>query len=234
MITERRAEVHDRSVPGHWEGDLIVGAFNRSAIGTLVERTSRFTLLVHLPGASHADSLKDGLLTRFDALPAELRRSLAWDQGGEMCQHHTITELTGTPVFFCHAGRPWERPSNENTNRLLRDYFPKSTDLRVHSADDLQRVSDELNRRPAGPLDGRPRKLYSLACSHGACSDDPWNLPSTPGELQRAPSARERQHSPGLDCVAPPPEHRLTNASAGGQVRRAVCDTTSRSAKIPG
>lgn len=152
MIDQRPLEVRDRSVPGHWEGDLIVGSFNRSAIGTLVERTTRFTLLIHLAGPSRADCLREQLCAVFGALPAELRRSLTWDQGAEMCHHHTIAAATGTPIFFCHPGRPWQRPSNENTNGLLRDYFPKSTDLRIYSAADLRRVSDELNRRPRKTL----------------------------------------------------------------------------------
>lgn len=161
-ITERPAEAEDRHVPGHWEGDLIVGAFNRSAIGTLVERTSRYTILVHLNGPSRADSLRDQLVTVFEDLPEPLRRSLTWDQGSEMCHHHAVAEATGMPVFFCHAGMPWQRPSNENTNGLLRDYFPKGTNLRVHTADDLARVSDELNRRPRKPLGWQtPHDLFT-------------------------------------------------------------------------
>jgi transposase, IS30 family len=161
MIEERPVEVHDRSVPGHWEGDLIVGAFNRSAIGTLVERTTRFTLLVHLDGPSRAEALREQLCVMLGALPPELRRSLTWDQGAEMCHHHTIAATTGTPVFFCHPGRPWQRPSNENTNGLLRDYFPKSTELRIYSAQDLRRVSDELNRRPRKCLGWQtPKALF--------------------------------------------------------------------------
>lgn len=152
MIDERPAEADDRTVPGHWEGDLIVGAFNRSAIGTLVERTTRYTILVHLNGSSRAQSLRDQLIAVFADQPENLRRSLTWDQGVEMCHHHEIADATGMPVFFCHRGCPWQRPSNENTNGLLRDYFPKGTDLRVHSAADLLRVSDELNRRPRKTL----------------------------------------------------------------------------------
>lgn len=161
-IEERPVEVLDRSVAGHWEGDLIVGAFNRSAIGTLVERTTRYTILVHLEGPSRADNLRDQLVTIFGDLPEPLRRSLTWDQGSEMCHHHTVAETIGMPVFFCHAGMPWQRPSNENTNGLLRDYFPKGTNLRVHSTDDLGRVSDELNRRPRKTLDWQtPHDLFA-------------------------------------------------------------------------
>jgi len=161
-IEERPDEVQDRSVAGHWEGDLIVGAFNRSAIGTLVERTSRYTILVHLDGQSRADDLRDELIKIFEGLPEPLRRSLTWDQGSEMCHHHLVAEATAMPVFFCHAGMPWQRPSNENTNGLLRDYFPKGTDLRVYTADDLARVSDELNRRPRKTLGWQtPHDLFA-------------------------------------------------------------------------
>jgi IS30 family transposase len=161
-ITERPAEAEDRRVPGHWEGDLIVGAYNRSAIGTLVERTSRYTVLVHLDGPSRADSLRDQLVIIFKDLPEPMRRSLTWDQGSEMCHHHTVAEATGMPVFFCHAGMPWQRPSNENTNGLLRDYFPKGTNLRVYTAADLARVSNELNRRPRKTLGWQtPHDLFA-------------------------------------------------------------------------
>jgi len=148
MIDDRPAEADDRSVAGHWEGDLIVGAFNRSAIGTLVERSTRYTILVHLAEGSRAHNLRDQLTEIFNQLPAALRRSLTWDQGVEMCHHHEIADATGMPVYFCHRGSPWQRPTNENTNGLLRDYFPKGTNLRVHSIADLARVGDELNRRP--------------------------------------------------------------------------------------
>ena len=152
LIDERPVEADDHRVAGHWEGDLIVGAFNRSAIGTLVERTSRFTVLVHLDPAARSDSLREQLETIFAELPASLRRSLTWDQESEMCHHHTLTAATKMPVFFCRPGRPWQRPSNENTNGLLRNYFPKGSDLRVYTAVDLARVADELNRRPRKTL----------------------------------------------------------------------------------
>jgi len=161
LIDERPDEADDRAEAGHWEGDLIVGSYNRSAIGTLVERTSRLTLLVHLDGPSRAESLRDGLIEVFNALPEDLRRSLCWDQGSEMAHHHDVARATSMPVFFCHPGRPWERPSNENTNGLLRDYFPKSTDLRVHSPEDLRRVVDELNRRPRKALNWQsPQQVF--------------------------------------------------------------------------
>ncbi len=162
MIEDRPDEANDRQVPGHWEGDLIVGAFNRSAIGTLVERSTRFTILVHLDGASRAHSLRDQLTVIFNQLPEQLRRSLTWDQGVEMCHHHEIAAATSMPVYFCHRGSPWQRPSNENTNGLLRDYFPKGTNLRVHTAADLARVGAELNHRPRKTLDWQtPHHLFA-------------------------------------------------------------------------
>jgi IS30 family transposase len=162
MIEDRPDDADHRNVAGHWEGDLIIGAFNRSAIGTLVERSTRFTILVHLGEGSRAHNLRDQLTEIFNQLPAGLRRSLTWDQGVEMCHHHEIADATGMPVFFCHRGSPWQRPTNENTNGLLRDYFPKGTNLRVHTAADLARVSDELNRRPRKVLDWQtPQDLFT-------------------------------------------------------------------------
>lgn len=162
LIDQRPASANDRREAGHWEGDLIVGAFNRSAIGTLVERTSRLTVLVHVDPAARSDSLRRQLETIFQDLPASLRRSLAWDQGAEMCHHHLITAATQMPVYFCRPGKPWQRPSNENTNGLLRNYFPKSSDLRVHTPADLARVADELNRRPRKTLQWQtPNALFA-------------------------------------------------------------------------
>ncbi|MGQ0631651.1 MAG: IS30 family transposase [Sporichthyaceae bacterium] len=168
LIDERPAEVLDRLEPGHWEGDLIVGAFNRSAIGTLVERTTRFTMLIHLDGPSRAEALRDRLNAALGALPPQLRRTLTWDQGSEMCHHHAIAANTGMHVYFCHPGRPWERPTNENTNGLLRDYFPKGSNLAVHTATDLQRVVEELNQRPRKILGWQtPEALFaSLRTGH--------------------------------------------------------------------
>ncbi|WP_301182501.1 IS30 family transposase [Subtercola boreus] len=167
LIDERPDEAQDRLNPGHWEGDTIVGAFNRSAIGTLVERTSRYTLLTHLGGGARADRLRDRLIETFTALPAHLRRSLTWDQGGEMCHHHTVAATVGMPVFFCNPGRPWQRPSNENTNGLLRNYFPKGTDLSIYTPDDLARVVDELNHRPRKSLGWRtPHDVFTNLLSN--------------------------------------------------------------------
>jgi IS30 family transposase len=162
LIDQRPVEVLDRIEPGHWEGDCIVGAFNRSAIGTLVERTSRYTILLHLDGDSRAAAIREQLTSAFLALPPIMRRSLTWDQGAEMSHHHTVAEAVGMPVFFCDPGSPWQRPSNENTNGLLRNYFPKSSNLRAYTADDLIRVSDELNQRPRKTLDWQtPHDLFA-------------------------------------------------------------------------
>lgn len=161
-IDQRPLEVLDRIEPGHWEGDCIMGAFNRSAIGTLVERTSRYTILLHLHGDSRAAAIRDQLISAFLELPPIMRRSLTWDQGGEMSHHHTVAEAVGMPVFFCDPGSPWQRPSNENTNGLLRNYFPKSSNLRAYTAEDLTRVSDELNQRPRKTLHWQtPHELFA-------------------------------------------------------------------------
>jgi len=152
MIAERPASVADRAEAGHWEGDLITGAANRSAIGTLVERTTRHTILLHLPGAHTADAVADAVTAAMEHLPARLRRTLTWDQGTEMAQHTRISAATGMPVYFCEAHSPWQRGTNENTNGLLRQYFPKGTDLRAHSAERLAAVQEELNNRPRKTL----------------------------------------------------------------------------------
>lgn len=148
MIRDRPAEVIGRLVPGHWEGDLIIGKGSRSAIATLVERTTRFIILVHLAGNRGAENLRDRLAETMSPLPAHLRRSLTWDQGTEMACHQDFTRQTLIPVYFCDPASPWQRGSNENTNGLLRQYFPKGTDLGVHSPEHLTTVAAELNRRP--------------------------------------------------------------------------------------
>ena len=152
MVGQRPDEAAARTQPGHWEGDLITGASNRSAIGTLVDRASRFTILLHLPGRHTAEAVRDALIAAMSLLPAELRRSLTWDQGKEMALHQQVTAALGMPVYFCDKASPWQRPSNENTNGLLRQYFPKGSDLRAHGPDDLAAVAAELNARPRKTL----------------------------------------------------------------------------------
>ena len=147
-ISERPAEAADRAVPGHWEGDLILGASCRSAIGTLVERTTGFVLLLHLPGDHTAVTVSDAMSPKIVGLPEQLRRSLTWDQGSEMALHTKITEQTGLPIYFCDPHSPWQRGSNENTNGLLRQYFPKGTDLSFYGPGLLDQVAAELNARP--------------------------------------------------------------------------------------
>jgi IS30 family transposase len=158
MISQRPPEAADRAVPGHWEGDLIIGKDGKSAIGTLVERATRFCLLLHLPatpdGVTHsAVQVRDAMITTMQALPTALRRSLTWDQGIEMARHAEISVALHLPVYFCDPHSPWQRGSNENTNGLLRQYFPKGTDLSQHSAAHLVAVAAELNARPRQTLD---------------------------------------------------------------------------------
>lgn len=153
MIADRPAEVEDRIQIGHWEGDCIMGPGNRSAIGTLVERVTRFVILIHLAtGQSTSTAMRDGIVDALGALAPHLRRTLTWDQGKELALHSQITARIGTRVFFCDAHSPWQRGSNENTNGLLRDYFPKGMDLAGISPEHLQQVADELNDRPRKTL----------------------------------------------------------------------------------
>ena len=152
MIDQRPAEVAGRAVAGHWEGDLVMGSSNRSAIGTLVERTTRYLLLLHLPDGHGPEHVRDALVHAVAPLPASLRRSITWDQGIEMRRHDEFTAASDVPVYFCECSSPWQRGSNENTNGLLRQYFPKGTDLRVHTAERLASVAADLNCRPRKTL----------------------------------------------------------------------------------
>jgi len=192
MISERPAEADDRAIPGHWEGDLILG-LNSSAIGTLVERATRFTMLLHLPQmeghggprshngpalAGHgAEAVRDAIASSIATLPLQLRRSLTWDQGAEMAQHAQLRIDTGLAIFFCDPHSPWQRGTNENTNGLLRQYFPKGTDLSRHSVGDLKAVAAALNSRPRKTLGW---KTPAEALDDHLCSIEQGRVATTP------------------------------------------------------
>ena len=152
-LSERPADVEDRAIPGHWEGDLILGAGSRSAVATVVERSTRYLVLGHLPIERTAEAVRDSLVSALADLPAGLRRTLTWDQGAEMSEHRTFTMATDMAVYFCEPASPWQRGTNENTNGLLRQYLPKRSDLSTHDLDALAAIADELNGRPRKALD---------------------------------------------------------------------------------
>ena len=169
MISERPPEVEDRAVPGHWEGDLLMGKNGKSAIGTLVERSTRFVMLFGLPKGKTAEHVRDAMTETVQSLPAALRRSLTWDQGSEMTQHVRFKLDTGVDVYFCDPHSPWQRGSNENTNGLLRQYFPKGRGLSRVTKEELQAAADGLNGRPRETLGWRTpaEKLAEVVASIG-------------------------------------------------------------------
>jgi IS30 family transposase len=169
MISERPPEAADRAIPGHWEGDLLMGKGGRSAIGTLVERSSRYVMLVHLPNGRTAEAVRLALTRQVHRMPAELRRTITWDQGKEMAEHAKFSLATNVSVFFCDPHSPWQRGSNENSNGLLRQYFPKTRDLTDITRAELAAVARELNARPRQALNWmKPCEVFGRAVASTA------------------------------------------------------------------
>lgn len=169
-IEDRPGEVAGRKVPGHWEGDLIIGAHGASAAATLVERTSRFTVILGLPEGKNSDALADHLITEIGSWPAPFNRSLTWDQGSEMARHATVTMATGMPVYFAHPHSPWERPTNENTNRIVRRYLPKGSVITSHQPY-LDAIAEEINEIPRAVLGYlTPREVFQRLLTQDVAS----------------------------------------------------------------
>ena len=171
MIDQRPTDVDDRKQPGHWEGDLIVGSNCRSAIATLVERRSRFLVMVPLPEGHKAPVVREAIVAALESLPHNAVRTLTWDQGTELTQHRELASASGISIFFCEPHSPWQRGTNENTNGLIRQYFPKSTDLNQHSAARIAQVARELNNRPRKTLGMRtPQEIFTRDLSPAAAT----------------------------------------------------------------
>ncbi len=196
MISERPAEVFDRAVPGHWEGDLLLGQ-KPSAIATLVDRSTRYLQLLALPDGHGAEAVRDALMRSIGQLHEQLRRSLTWDQGKEMLEHLRFTVDSGIQIYFCDPRSPWQRGSNENTNGLLRQYFPKRTDLNRFTQRQLDAVAEELNGRPRQTLAGLPRPSASPTPSHKHRSAKRPRSPLRPGLRPRLRCER------GYPLIAP-------------------------------